>query len=994
MKRPESSISSSGVALVVTLMMMSVMVMMVVGLAGVMRNEQAAARNLTYQVLAEQLAEVGVRQGMTAVLTSTPAAGQITATGPGWILAGNTTRYLVSPAPSGDQIKNLEEIGTNSLILSLRDGVRGGVYAGWTNLSLPSQPTNRPIGRYAWWVDDEGTKLNLNAVGSNNSNVFLPYLTKYLSGETNTNDPTFPFSADWVFADPANGTTNATNAAQAQALRNRVRPLPTPESLKDTNILPLTSANQIGTNVYRRLKGNVTTWSSSTDLTPWGTLKTDLSDPRVTAAGIKAILTDNVWTNVSGGNLTLARKYGGGITDTTNAGSFGDTIMNFIAADLQSMCGQPAAPTLNTNNPGNLSTLRHRFRLPLAPVGNQYSNTPTQRGLHPYLTEVMASVDSFAGGSTITVTLYLQIEIFNPWAFDLPANFFQLQILPRKFRFHVTTGNANAAPTVTGPPGFLTVTGTIWPDGNGAMQGLTGTLGCWAGPMIEDGNPWPIDSPITRNVPLLSAGSHTIVSVPLVWTLLFNGVNPVRVDQAYFMLDRVVLESVGNTALDWVSLDDFSQGANYGFGPAFYTRFAPDIGQMAFNRTTAVYPVARRGTAYNRVGPTQNQGAFSPADAQGLGKYDPRLRLPNSVWIADALGAYFNNTYPTDWRAWYAVGSGVIAPLPRITPGVSPGSPNNALYSSLVTALAGATGVAGLGADPGTVGLVDLSDHPHFQPGYIPLNGVRSIAHIGAVHTGIPWRTLRLQATPAAELAMGPPDWVLLDAFSVTNSTVVTPKVNLNGLITSLRSPDSPLVGVPNDLTGQPQARTWPLLGAMGSLRTNLSTTNTNASISNGIVLSLITNPSVALGSNGLIAVGASLSNALIRPNLTGSAWAASSGWPARRGALSNNFPPNGFALTGELLELRNVADDAILGEDVIEGRLRGFLDMVTTRSDTFSVWSIGQGLAVVTNAAGSPIRTNIMGEVRKQTVFQRERNAAGTVTGLKILYTRNHVVE
>ena len=52
---------SPGVALIVTLMMMSIMVMMVVGLAGVMRNEQAAARNLTYQVAAEQMADLGAR---------------------------------------------------------------------------------------------------------------------------------------------------------------------------------------------------------------------------------------------------------------------------------------------------------------------------------------------------------------------------------------------------------------------------------------------------------------------------------------------------------------------------------------------------------------------------------------------------------------------------------------------------------------------------------------------------------------------------------------------------------------------------------------------------------------------------------------------------------------------------------------------------------------------------------------------------------------------
>jgi hypothetical protein len=268
---------------------------------------------------------------------------------------------------------------------------------------------------------------------------------------------------------------------------------------------------------------------------------------------------------------------------------------------------------------------------------------------------------------------------------------------------------------------------------------------------------------------------------------------------------------------------------------------------------------------------------------------------------------------------------------------------------------------------------------------------------LGSIHTGIPWRSLRLQPTSVTELAQGPPDWVLLDAFTVTDPTSFVPRINLNGQIISVQAANNPSPGVPANSANQPQNRPTPLLGAMGALRTNLSTTNTNALLSNGVVVSLLTNTNAAFSTNRFLQVAASLSNALVNPNVAGSHWAAGSGWAARRAAVSSNFPSNGFALTGELLELRNVADDTTVGEDIIEGRLRGFLDMVTTRSDTFSVWSIGQGLVVVTNSAGNPVRTNVMGEVRKQTVFQREPVInGGVVTGyqLRTLYTRNHVVE
>ena len=52
--------------------------------------------------------------------------------------------------------------------------------------------------------------------------------------------------------------------------------------------------------------------------------------------------------------------------------------------------------------------------------------------------------------------------------------------------------------------------------------------------------------------------------------------------------------------------------------------------------------------------------------------------------------------------------------------------------------------------------------------------------------------------------------------------------------------------------------------------------------------------------------------------------------------------------------------------------------------------------MVVFTNSLGQ-VRTNVMGEVRKQTVFQRVPViTGGAVTGwqIKVLYTKNHVVE
>jgi hypothetical protein len=179
----------------------------------------------------------------------------------------------------------------------------------------------------------------------------------------------------------------------------------------------------------------------------------------------------------------------------------------------------------------------------------------------------------------------------------------------------------------------------------------------------------------------------------------------------------------------------------------------------------------------------------------------------------------------------------------------------------------------------------------------------------------------------------------------------------------------------------------------------------TNAEV-NGVPLSL-TNPGSFAN---LSPVGANLRAVLNNvdvgnTNSFKTNWSAQSGWWNYKLANTNIFPfppavgANPFLLPGEILEVKGVAEDNNAtpsdGEDLIEGRLRSYLDLLTTKSDTFSVWSAGQGLVVNTNRGN---RTNVMAEMRKQTVFQRipQFDASTNLIGykLKILYTRNHVVE
>lgn len=917
-----------GVALVVTLMMMSVLVMMVVGLAGVMRNEQAAARNLTYQVIADQMADLGARVAMAAVLSnSTGSIGRPAASGPGWMCINGTAVGLFSSNASG-QLKNLEEIGTNSLVLGLPDTTRGQLMASWSNLVGPA---GFVIGRYAWWVDDEGTKVNLNAIGSNNTNVYLPLLTA------------FPISADYVFVDPSTGQTNNASGVRSRALAGRSNSLPTTESLKDTNITGLRGVNDsIGPTVYRRAKGHVTAWSSSTDLTPWGAAKLNLADPALTPALIKGAFSTNAWTNFFGTNMTLARKFGGGSLVSGSSSNHGDLVLDQIVANIKAAQGSPVS-TSNQPNFANTSPQRHRGGLPLG-VGSMVPS--------PYFEEVRVRVDYAITGNAAQSRIAFLVRVVNPYAQSFPN--YSLRVLPRKFRFNVLPNGANIAGT---PP----------PTSSQPLNGFVGPVysgNVWAGPewTAPVFQPWPLTSPFLSNSITYAARSRRDHILTCTITINLDR-PPTGVPRAYVILDQIGLfasDTPDTSSLrDWLSAEDMSQAANF---------TATETGQMVFDGQGGNPAPVNAGATL----PPLTAASFTAANSHGVRKIDPQVRFSLAYWNTNgtAVGQLKANGWPATAQAWSRT-----VPMAQ--------SMTNQLLSYLPP-------------DPAP-GVSDILDHPHFVAGYRVTNGFKSVAQLGAIHTGIPWRTLRLQPQPAVERAAAngatnsPPDWILLDVFTATSPAASLPSINANGIPMAMAGGR---LGVASNVNGTISSRSWSLASAMASAGSPISRNNTNAFATNGVPLSL-TNAATAYANLG--GVASNLTAALTNPSAA-RGWSINSDWRNARAGRAI-YPANGFLLRGELLEVGGVAEDtsspATLREDVIEGRLRSFLDLVSTRSDTFSVWSVGQGLQVVTNRGN---RTNIMGEVRKQTVFQRvpKTNSSGTPTNyqLKLLYTRNHTVE
>ena len=957
---------SPGVALIVTLMMMSIMVMMVVGLAGVMRNEQAAARNLTYQVAAEQMADLGAREAMALVLSnSTSSIGFPTATGPGWMQvngpAGKREVDLFS-SNSAAQIKWLDRIGTNSLILSLPGAARGLIAACWTNVVTNGGNPNVPFGRYAWWVDDEGSKVNLNATGQNTN--YLPFLNA------------FPIIGDWLFANPFTLVTNSASASRASALIARTNYLPTLESVKDTNLINPSGANSISSSVYRQIKGGVTVWSSNVDLTPWGTAKLNLADltnttlypnPKAGMLAVKSALATNAFTNFFPAGQNLARKYGGGANTSTNLDNHGDLILQQIAANIMAAAGRPVTLTNGGDYfppVGDNDARRHRNNLPLQ-VASHY--------IGPYLDQVRVRVDYRIQAQTnVEARLGIWVRVVNPY--NIRFDDWSLVVQPRKFIYGTVANGIITNETSTAP-----LSGYVGHKTENQSPLWIGPQ--WNSPILETDKwksdpTWPTSKKFSKTISV-GTNSYSDTFFDSIISYTVNATNPPATDPivryAYVMLDQVCLynKNVPDSfsLRDWLTHDDLAMEGLF--------RTQNDYGQFDFSDEpgTGNGPLPIKVTSFAPLSTSD----FAPATSLGVRRIDPQVRFPLSFWKTGDLPADMGLMKTGGWIIRRGVGG-----IPKAW------SKNDSF--DCVSTNGSVTGLAYLWPDPAP-GVNDVRNHPHFVPGYRPTNGFRSVAQLGAIHTGIPWRTLRLQPQPSVEMAAAngatnsPPDWVLLDVFSATNSASARAMVSLNGYPRMYG-------GIATNEDGSISTRALSVASLLGAA-SKIPGSDVNFCASNGIPTSLRSNSTVFTGIPG---VAQNFTNVSTSPNQA-SVWPSAGAWGTYRQANSNNFPRNGFLLAGEILEVAGVAEDTsanpVLGEDVLEGRLRSFMDLVTTRSDTFTVWSAGQGLVVNTNRGN---RTNVMAEVRKQTVFQRipMTNASGVTTNysLKVLYTRNHVVE
>jgi len=234
---------------------------------------------------------------------------------------------------------------------------------------------------------------------------------------------------------------------------------------------------------------------------------------------------------------------------------------------------------------------------------------------------------------------------------------------------------------------------------------------------------------------------------------------------------------------------------------------------------------------------------------------------------------------------WFALTNGVG----------SMGSNNASAFNAVVT-------IGGIQSDG------DISSHY-----YVKRGALSSVGELGYIHTGYPWRTLRLQPQNGES---SPPDWLVLDLFSTTDSGSVTGRININ-------------------------AHIYDFNGASSTADRSRS-------------LYALTNATFSVAAAN---------------NIYDWVWASTT-WPPSTPAFFTN---DVYAFIGEVCEVDQVANAGSDDENK-EERVRSIADLITTRSDTFTVWAWGQALQEI-KSGGVVIGTNVVGEAKVQAVVQRGAN-------------------
>lgn len=224
----------------------------------------------------------------------------------------------------------------------------------------------------------------------------------------------------------------------------------------------------------------------------------------------------------------------------------------------------------------------------------------------------------------------------------------------------------------------------------------------------------------------------------------------------------------------------------------------------------------------------------------------------------------------------------------------------------------------------------------------IRTNAMVSIGELGYIHRPEPGMHLTLQPKGGVTGAQKIPDWAMLDLFTVGNAKTAG-RININSAV----NPEG---------TGPSTQRLVPLKALLNSMNTVISPATEAQHIYQDI--------------------------------------------PADRDNMDTYGMRNGrdgiFDTIGEICEIKGIADDVTLSEADKEAVIRRIANLITVRSNTFTIWVLAQSIKQPNIATRlQPIGTFdptvdlITGDVRAQAVVERYENPPGSSPKFRTRYFR-----
>ncbi len=270
-----------GVALVLTLSILALVTLLLIAFVGSMRVENAASKNFNEVIKARELAQAGVDEAVGVIRLAAPPVSTLTnyVTAPGavytWANGTWTSNSLFTSVntidpPNPSLLTRMVNLNTNFVITgsgtvyNVANALNSQLLAGWSNVTVATTVNGNPqpflVGRYAYWVDDESAKVNLNTAGMRTDDP-----QGLTPGAIDLGNLGIPFFS----------------SAEVVSLTNYVhytQPLDTIQSMVMTVPPMVGNAPSVSGSTFSNTQFYVTTHSTSPDVTPWGTQRINLNN--------------------------------------------------------------------------------------------------------------------------------------------------------------------------------------------------------------------------------------------------------------------------------------------------------------------------------------------------------------------------------------------------------------------------------------------------------------------------------------------------------------------------------------------------------------------------------------------------------------------------------------------------------------------------------------------------------------------------------------------